>query len=615
MSNVYAIDLAAADCAGRRTTNEADTGPERRQRRRRPRLRRDADARLRARRRDRQRAVVDDARPHTRRAIEMAPGYEDGTRLRLDRAGRRRGRVGTLWALDARHRQSSCGAGSRCPRTCGATRGQLRRRAVASARVRRRGRRSTSASRNPVPFPGTDGQPWGSSRPGPNQMDQLDRQARRRAPADSLWATQVAAARPLRLGPRGPGRSSTASTAQAARRSRPARWASSTRSTPDSGRLLWKRAVGMHNGHDDDSAAARCAATTPKIGSGRRSTGLAGAASRRRWRPTARPSTSRSTTSRRLRLATQSSSRRTRPTGTGEMVALDIATRTRAVGAHAAGTAVRRGDDLERPRLHDDLRRDRLGARRAHRRGRVEDARCPPASNAPRRRRGRHADRGRAASRAEGQQPELVAYRLDASGLMATSASASARRRARQLPRRTPADAGRARVAGVLPCAAVVVARDGAARPAAGTRLLAPRGDPSGRKRRSSPAEPVEHARCPARRWRGAARRAGGCSCQRRVRFGCVRAARGRSRSSRRRCQSSSLARRVAGPARRHRPLLRSRRPPLDVFTSRRSSRRPRSRRCSRTVLEPPGGRSRDSPARARDARAARRLPAVGGRC
>ena len=103
---------------------------------------------------------------------------------------------------------------------------------------------------NPAPFPGDEGAPWGSSRPGPNlytnslvKMDAKTRQDGLVLPADP--------ARSLRLGSAGPA-DADEGRGHGSSWWRPASRGSSIALDAKSGKLVWKRPLGKHNGHDDD---------------------------------------------------------------------------------------------------------------------------------------------------------------------------------------------------------------------------------------------------------------------------------------------------------------------------------------------------------------------------
>jgi outer membrane protein assembly factor BamB len=106
---------------------------------------------------------------------------------------------------------------------------------------------------NPMPFPGIPEAPWGSSRPGPNRWDnslvKLDAHTGR-----FIWGTQVLPHDlydwDLECPPilaRAHGRRVVLSAGK---------MGFVYAFDADSGKLLWKRSVGIHNGHDDDDLLA-----------------------------------------------------------------------------------------------------------------------------------------------------------------------------------------------------------------------------------------------------------------------------------------------------------------------------------------------------------------------
>jgi len=187
----------------------------------------------------------------TGEGIDMAPGYHDGTAY-ISTVPALGGVIGTLWALD------------------GAT-GRVRWRWEQVPRSLW-GKPEVNAGggmwhppafdehggvyvsvANPVPWPGTPEMPWGTSRPGPNRWNnsivKLDEATGRFA-----WGTQVLPHDlydwdlqcPVILARAG-GRD-VAITA--------GKMGFVYAFDAADGRLLWKRSVGLHNGHDDDNLAA-----------------------------------------------------------------------------------------------------------------------------------------------------------------------------------------------------------------------------------------------------------------------------------------------------------------------------------------------------------------------
>jgi outer membrane protein assembly factor BamB len=188
---------------------------------------------------------------HEGDAVDMAPAYKDGT-LYISSAVHGPGAVGTLWALDPEsgavkwrwaqvpedlwgHDDVNAGGGMWHPPAFD-EQGNL-----------------YAGIANPLPFPGTDEDPWGSSRPGPNRWNnslvKLDART-----GQFLWGRQVLPhdlydwdlqCPPIltRVGDRqvvvAAGKMGFVYLFDAA-----------------DGRLLWKRSVGRHNGHDADNLRA-----------------------------------------------------------------------------------------------------------------------------------------------------------------------------------------------------------------------------------------------------------------------------------------------------------------------------------------------------------------------
>jgi outer membrane protein assembly factor BamB len=188
---------------------------------------------------------------HQGDGIDMAPGYADGT-VYVSTAVAGTDAVGTLWALDAdtgRARWSwrqvpedewgrpavNSGGGLWHPPAFDGD-GSL-----------------YVSTGNPLPFPGVEGWPWGASRPGDNRWTnsivKLD-------PRDGsiVWARQVLPHDVYDWDLEGPvildrvdGRL-VALTA--------GKMGIVYAFDADSGRLLWQRPVGLHNGHDHDNLVA-----------------------------------------------------------------------------------------------------------------------------------------------------------------------------------------------------------------------------------------------------------------------------------------------------------------------------------------------------------------------
>jgi len=106
---------------------------------------------------------------------------------------------------------------------------------------------------NPVPWPGTDTQPWGRSRPGPNRWDnslvKLDERTGR-----FVWGTQVLPHDLYDWDLETPPILAQANGRRVVLSAGKMGFVYAF--DAGSGRLLWKRSVGIHNGHDDDSLRA-----------------------------------------------------------------------------------------------------------------------------------------------------------------------------------------------------------------------------------------------------------------------------------------------------------------------------------------------------------------------
>jgi outer membrane protein assembly factor BamB len=190
-------------------------------------------------------------------AIDMAPGYHDGlvyvsTVPTLPNSEYRGGSVGVLWALDAKtgrkrwhfdtappslwgDKEDNAGGGLWYPPSFDSRGGMY------------------FGTGNPVPFPGTASEPWGASRPGPNlytdSMVKLDARTGKldwyyqQTPHDVYdWDFQdppilaSAGGRELAIGA---GKSGVVVALDA-----------------ETGKPVWKRPVGRHNGHDEDDLLA-----------------------------------------------------------------------------------------------------------------------------------------------------------------------------------------------------------------------------------------------------------------------------------------------------------------------------------------------------------------------
>jgi outer membrane protein assembly factor BamB len=248
LSNVYAVDLASGRLRWRREYNEIDTGPNGVY---------VIDGRVLG--ATASRAFALDAETgrqlwtttlahHPGDAIDMAPGYADGT-VYVSTAVAGIGAVGTLWALDADtgkphwrwqqvpedlwgHADVNSGGGLWHPPAFDDD-GAL-----------------YVSTGNPLPFPGVRGWPWGTSRRGDNRwtnsIAKLDPDSGR-----VLWAHQVLPHDVYDWDLEGPvildrvdGRL-LALTA--------GKMGVVYAFDADTGRPVWRRSVGLHNGHDHDN--------------------------------------------------------------------------------------------------------------------------------------------------------------------------------------------------------------------------------------------------------------------------------------------------------------------------------------------------------------------------
>jgi outer membrane protein assembly factor BamB len=184
-------------------------------------------------------------------AIDMAPGVADGT-VYVSTAVSGAGAVGTLWALDTdtgrprwRWEQVPAGLWGRPDVNSGG--GLWHPPAFDDD-----GQLYVSVA-NPLPFPGVEGQPWGSSRPGDNRwtnsIAKLDA-----ATGRVLWAHQVLPHDVYDWDLEGPvildridGRLLAITAGKMG-----VVYAFDAKS----GALRWRRPVGIHNGHDDDNLLA-----------------------------------------------------------------------------------------------------------------------------------------------------------------------------------------------------------------------------------------------------------------------------------------------------------------------------------------------------------------------
>jgi outer membrane protein assembly factor BamB len=183
--------------------------------------------------------------------VVMTPGEHDGN-VYVSTVPEVAGAIGTLWALDAQtgrrlwmweevprglwgHPEINAGGGLWHPPAFD-EHGDM-----------------YIAIANPLPFPGTKEFPWGSSRPGPNKWNnsivKLD--------ADSgrfVWGTQALPHDIYDWDLECPVILATVDDRAVAITGGKMGFVYSF--DADSGRLLWKRSVGIHNGHDDDNLLA-----------------------------------------------------------------------------------------------------------------------------------------------------------------------------------------------------------------------------------------------------------------------------------------------------------------------------------------------------------------------
>jgi alcohol dehydrogenase (cytochrome c) len=183
--------------------------------------------------------------------IVMTPGYADGV-VYVSTAPSGPGGVSTLWALDAR-------GGDRLWRWEHVSRAERWRGAPIGGgglwhppAFDDRGGLYIDIA-NPVPWPGTREAPWGRSRPGPNRWNnsivKLDARTGR-----FIWGRQVLPhdlydwdlETPVILATVGGRRVALSA----------GKMGFVYAFDAESGALLWKRSVGRHNGHDDDSVRA-----------------------------------------------------------------------------------------------------------------------------------------------------------------------------------------------------------------------------------------------------------------------------------------------------------------------------------------------------------------------
>ena len=241
-------------------------------------------------------AVVDGCSPATPATrIDMAPGYHDGT-VYVSTGGRRSP------ARSARCGRSTPQTGSGAMEVAADPRRPVgaSRRSTPAAGCGTRPRSTTHGAlyvsiANPLPFPGAEGYPWGDEPAGAEPLDELDRQARRRQRPSSLWGgrccrttSTTGTSRAAVILDRVDGRLLAITAGKMGYRLRVRRATAAgssgrrpSASTTGTTTTTCSRCVGSFASEDADEGPARAG----------------GAAWRRRWRPTAGPSTRRSTTS------------------------------------------------------------------------------------------------------------------------------------------------------------------------------------------------------------------------------------------------------------------------------------------------------------------------------
>ena len=205
--------------------------------------------------------------------IDMAPGYHDGTVYVSTVPGNAstfyagNGQA-ILWALNASNgaKRVEVGRGSDEPVVLGAHRTST---PVAASGIRRRSTVkaiSISASRTPRPFPGTAKYPWGSSRPGPDlytdSIVKLDPQT-----GKLMWYYQLTPHDIYDWDMENSPILATANGQQLVIDGGKAGILVAVNA--QTGKLVWKRPVGVHNGHDNDHLFAEHGQTsklhTPEV--------------------------------------------------------------------------------------------------------------------------------------------------------------------------------------------------------------------------------------------------------------------------------------------------------------------------------------------------------------
>jgi len=251
MSNVYAIDLTSGRVRWTKVYNQSDTGPNGVN---------VADGRVYG-ATPAEAFALDAATgrtlwttPLVRQSgelIVMTPGYKDGI-VYVSTVPAVGGVISTLWALDARSGRKLWGWGEVPRRLYGQSHVNSGGGLWHPPAFDEHGALYISIA-NPTPWPGTDEQPWGRSRPGPdkwsNSIVKLNARTGR-----FIWGTQALPHDlydwdlecPVILAT--VGKRHFALTA--------GKMGFVYAFDAGTGKLLWKRSVGLHNGHDDDGVRA-----------------------------------------------------------------------------------------------------------------------------------------------------------------------------------------------------------------------------------------------------------------------------------------------------------------------------------------------------------------------
>jgi outer membrane protein assembly factor BamB len=264
MSNVYAIDLASGRSKWRIDYELPDTGPNGVN---------VADGRLFA--VTPSAAIALDTRTGRQlwarqlvrapgELIVMTPGYKDGL-VYVSTVPVQGGDVSTLWALDARSGRPAW-RWEQVPRSLwGDPQVNGGGGLWHPPAFDEQGGLYVSIA-NPVPWPGTEEQPWGRSRPGPNRWNnsivKLDARTGR-----FVWGRQVLPHDLYDWDLEAPVILATVGGRRVALTAGKMGFVYAFDAAD--GRMLWKRSVGIHNGHDDDSVRAMHGDYS-RIGYGRR---------------------------------------------------------------------------------------------------------------------------------------------------------------------------------------------------------------------------------------------------------------------------------------------------------------------------------------------------------